>query len=204
MKHIKTLGLLAIAVMALAAIFGTASASAAPKFTAGKAGAKINETTLVTHVFSVTGNKTECTNITYTGSTEGTETTSQMVTPKYEGCTAFGFAATVTVTNCTYTLLATGNVKVENSGGTCSITIKVNNVFAQCEVTIGAQEIVSGVSYSNGAGDIVVKVNSSGIKDEVKVSSGLCPLTKGSHTNATYTGESTVQAEGTTTSWDAV
>ena len=204
MKHIKTLGLLAVAVMALAAFFGTASASAAT-FTAGASGKKINETTLANHVFSVTGNKTECTNITYTGSTEGTDTSAQMVTPKYEGCTAFGFAATVTVTNCTYNLLASGEVKVEKAGGAeaCSITIKVNNVFAQCEVTIGAQNIASAVTYSNGSGDIVVKVNASTIKDEVKVSSGLCPLTKGTHSNASYTGESTVQAEGTTLAFDA-
>ena len=202
MNHARTLGLLAVAVMALTAIFGAAPASAV-KFTAGAAGKKLNETTLIQSAFRVTGSSIECTSVTVTGSTEGTETTSAMASGKAEGCTAFGFGATVTSVNCTGTLFATGTGKLENSGGTCSVTIKVTNVFAQCEVTIGTQEVVNAATFSNGAGDVVVKGNASGIKDEVKVSSGLCPLTKGSHTNSTLTGESTVQAEGTTISWDA-
>ena len=201
MKHIKTLGLLAVAVMALTAVFGAAPASAV-KFTAGKAGAKLNTSTLQKQIYTVTGSSVECTSYTLTGSTEGTEGESQMVTGKAEGCTAFGFASTVTVTSCTATLFANGNATLENSGGTCSITIKVNNVFAQCEVIIGAQS-GGGATYSNGSGDIAVNGNSTAVKDEVKVSSGLCPLTVGSHSNSSITGETTVQAEGTTISWDA-
>jgi len=203
MKHIKTLGLLAVAVMALAAVFGTASASAA-KFTAGKVGAAIEETTLKNHVFTITGSNTECTNISYTGATEALESESQMVTPSYSGCTAFGFAATITNTNCTYTLTANKTVHIQSTGGgTCSLTIRVNNVFAQCDVTVGVQNGLASVTYTNGAGDLVVVVNISKISAKVNESSGLCPLTVGSHTTASYTGESTVKAAGTTIAWDA-
>jgi len=205
MKHMKTLGLLAVAVMALAAIFGTASASAA-KFTAGKVGAKLTTETKVNHVFSVTGSNVECKSIAFEGSTEALETESQIVHPSYKECTAFGFAATVNVINCKFTLQSNQTVTLKKTDtiNKCRITIVVNNVFAQCEVEVGEQSIAGAVSYSNGAGDINVKVNgSANIADTVLKSSGLCPLTVGSHSNSHYSGESTVKAEGTTITFDA-
>ena len=200
MKHMKTLGLLAIAAMALTAFVGVSSASAATKFTSTVSGAAISETTVKTHVFTVTGSEVKCTNITYTGTTNGTEATEQMVTPKYEGCTAFGLPATVTVKNCTYNLKVSGSAVMEKvaAGEACEIVINASNIFGQCIVDVPAQT-VNGLTYSNDASNanaIIVNINASGISDNVTKSTGVCPLTVGSHSNATYTGESTVTASG--------
>jgi hypothetical protein len=208
MKHIKTLGLLAVAVMALTAVFGTASASAVPTFTASSGGLKLEESTLANHVFTVTGSNTSCKNIVFEGATEGTDTASQSVMPTYGECTAFGFPAHITVTNCKLVLDADKGtvhlVKTDTaSPGPCNIHIEVDNALAKCKVTITEQTIEGAVSYSNGAGDIKVKVNgAANISDHVTESTGFCPLTVGTHTNAHYTGESTVQASGGTISFD--
>jgi hypothetical protein len=208
MNHIKTLGLLAVAVMALTAAFGTASASAVPTFTASSAGLELEESTLAKHVFTVTGSKVECSNIVFEGATEGTDTASQSVMPTYSECTAFGFAnAHVTVTNCKLVLTADGEVhlvKTNTEAEPCSIHIEVNNALAKCKVTITEQTIPGAVSYSNGAGDIKVKVNgAANISDHVTESTGFCPLTVGTHTNAHYSGESTVKTPTGTIGWDA-
>jgi len=206
MKHMKTLGLLAVAVMALTAVVGVSSASAFTKFTASKVGAAIEESTITKHVFEVTGAKTECTNITYTGATEALESTKQMVTPKYENCTAFGLPATVTVKNCTYNLTIgtpTGNtahMERVNAAEPCEITILAKNIFGECHVDV-TEQTVNGISYANGpagSGDIEVTINATGLSDHVTKSTGVCPLTVGTHTNATYTGKSTVKAAGAT------
>jgi len=208
MKHIKTLGLLAVSVMALTAVFGTASASAAPKFTSSALGLNLKTTTLVNHAFSVTGAKTECKKITFAGATETLSGPSQNVHPAYDECTAFGLPAKVKVTNCKFTINADGTVhlvKTDTSPGAelCSIHIEAESIFGKCKVTITEQTISLGVSFTNGEGDIKLKVNGeANIADHVTESTGVCPLTVGTHTNAHYTGESTVQAEGGTIQWD--
>lgn len=200
MKYIKTLGLLAIAVMALTAVIGTASASAAAKFTAGKVGVFLEDTTLSEHVLTITGSPVKCSTTDFSGSTEALESTTLRLSPSFFGCTAFGFSATVTNSGCTYILWANGLFDLST---VCKLTISVNNVFAKCTAVITGQFSVGSVSYTNGAGDIVIKFNANSVKDEVTQSSGLCPLTVGTHTNASYTGESTVKASGTTLSRDA-
>jgi len=202
MKHIKTLGVLVVAAMAVTAFVGVSSASAFTMFNASAAGAAISETTLQTHVFTVTGSEVKCTNITYTGTTGGTTTTAQMVTPKYEGCTAFGLPATVTNKNCTYNLTIgtpSGNtVHMEriNAAEPCEITILAKNIFGECHVDV-TEQTVNGITYTNdGGSNIIVDIEASGISDHVTKSTGVCPLTVGTHTNATYTGQSTVSASG--------
>ena len=209
MKHIKTLGVLVVAAMALTALVGVSSASAFTKFTSSAVGSAISETTLKTHVFTVTGSEVKCTNITYTGSTEGLATTSQKVTPKYEGCTAFGLPATVTPKNCRYNLTvgtevkegktintSTAHMERINAGEPCEVTIVAKNIFGECHVDV-TEQTVNGITYSNdGASAIIVNINASGLTDHVTKSSGVCPLTVGTHSNATYTGESTVTAAG--------
>jgi hypothetical protein len=201
MKNIKTLGLLAIAAMALVAFVGTTSASATTSFTASATGKKIVETTITNHVFTTTGSNTTCTNITYTGVTEGAASgglgftsTTQKVTPKYEGCTAFGFSATVKNNGCEYVMNAAGSVLITPES--CTLTILVENGLATCHVEVTGGQTVGGITIANGAAnDLVITINSSGIKSHVTKSSGFCPLTVGTHTSS-YTGKSTVQAEG--------
>lgn len=201
MKHIKTLGLMALAAMALTAFVGVSSASATTKFTAGKAGAKLSEKTLKNHVFTITGSKVECTEIAFEGSTEGLETTAQMVMPSYKGCTAFGFAGgQVTNEECTFNLTANGELHIEPTPpyAKCRIVVHVSVPFiAKCTISIPNQT-AKGLTYSNsGASKIKVGINSTGLSATVEESTGSCPLTVGNHTTASYTGESEVSAEGT-------
>ena len=210
MKHMKTLGLLVLAVMALAAFASTASAHTEATFTSSKVGANLIEETKANHVFTITGSKVECTNVDFVGKTESIDTNSQLVHPVYTGCTAFGFAATIDINNCKFTLKGDGTVallKTDTAGAACSIVITVKNVFAECEATVGEQSIANAVSYTNSGtspSHITVHVNNAAnIHATVKKSSGLCPLTVGTHTNSHYTGESTVKAEGASISWDA-
>lgn len=210
MKQMKTLGLLAVTAMALVAFVGTTSASAATKFTASALGKKLVETTKETHVFTITGSEVKCTNITFAGETEGKaggglgfESTGQKVTPTYEGCTAFGFNATITNNNCHFLLTPSGQVHI--TGVNCEITILVKNVFAECHVHVTNELTIEGLTYEddpeNPGKAITVTINASGIKSHVTKSTGLCPLTVGTH-EGTYTGKSTISAEGASLSFD--
>ena len=206
MKDLKKLGVLAVAAMALSAVVGVSSASAYSMFNSTASGAPIQETTLSTHIFTVTGSQAKCTNITYTGTTGGTTTTSQVVTPHYTGCTAFGMPATITNKNCQYNLTVgtpSGNtVHMEriNAAEACEIVIKASNIFGECLVDVD-QQTVRGLTYFNDGGSaIIVGINASGLSDNVTKSWGVCPLTTGKHSNATYTGESTVTASGASVS----
>jgi hypothetical protein len=203
MKHTKTLGLLAILALALAAFVGTSSASAAPQFTAGKTGAKILETTIENHVFTVNGQQVTCTNTEFAGTTLALAYAVQKVSPTYKNCTAGGLEATVDTAGCVYELNANGNTTLTGctKGG---ITIKVDLGFlAKCHVHIKNQTISGSVVYSNGLNDVVTAIHGVGIHAEVTTSDGLCPLTVGTYTAGVYVGRSTVQAEGTTLTWDA-
>jgi hypothetical protein len=207
MKHLQTFGLMVVAVMALVAFVGTTSASAA-KFTAGKVGAKFVGETKVKHVFSITGSSSECTNISFEGATEALETTELSYMMTVSGCTAFGFASTHVSENCKTIIHADGRTTIKPTFTEllpCVTKTIINNAFAQCEVVITNQEIPSKVSYTNsGTGHITLKFNgAANIAAEVTKSSGLCPLTVGKHTNAHYSGETTLKAEGTTLAWDA-
>lgn len=208
MKHIKTLGLLAVAAMAIAAFVGTSSASAEfpGSFTAtGGAGKKLETSKVAQHVFTVTGSEVKCNKVTFTGNTEGAETTSQMVTPAYEECTAFGLPATVTNNNCTITLTATTNaaghavahLERVDPLKPCEMTILAKSIFGECHVDV-TEQTITGLHYLNNPNpeDIVVQVTAENMTDHVTKSTGVCPLTVGTHTNAKYTGEETVQATG--------
>lgn len=208
MKSIKTLGLLAVAAMAIAAFVGTSSASAAAKFTTSQQGASLSETTLEEHIFTVTNQQVKCDVITMSGTTAASGSTTQTVQPTYESCEAFGFTATVNTAGCSFTFAAATNAEnhasATLSGCTAGgITITVNIPFiAKCKVEVKNQT-VTGINYSNTASDIDVTVTAKGIHAEVTEDSGACPLSLGTHTDSTYTGKSTVQAEGATISHDA-
>ncbi len=204
MNYLKRFGVLAVATVALTAFVGVSSASAFTKFTSNKVGATIEETTLVTHVFTVTGSQAKCTSIIFTGSTEALESTSQKVGPKYESCTIFGLPGHITVNNCRYNFTIgtpsgnTFHMERINAAQPCEITMLGKNIFGECHVEV-TEQTINGVTYSNdpnNANAIIMKFSASGISDHVTESNGVCPLTKGTHTNATYTGESTITASG--------
>ena len=207
MKRFNTLGLLAVAALAIAAFVGTTSASAlkSGSFTATSgAGKKIETTVAKQHVFTITGSTVTCNKVEYAGSTEGAETTSQSVTPSYNECTAFGLSAKVTNNNCKIKLTATtdkenGHSEAHLEGTNCSITIHAEGIFnTTCHVVVTPQTI-KGIHYVNTASPegVIVQITSGAtMSAEVLKSASLCPLTEGSHTTASYTGEENVTASG--------
>jgi len=204
MNPLRKLGMLALVATVVVAFVGVSSASAFTKFTFNKVGAAMEETTIKTPILTVTGSETKCTSTTYTGSTEGLETTSQKLTPKWEGCTAFGLPATFTNINCRFNFTigtpAGNTIHMERIDATkpCELTKVSKNLFGECHVEI-TEQTINGVSYENDpakAGAIIVKINASGISAHVTKSTGVCPLTVGTHTNLTWTGELTFTASG--------
>jgi hypothetical protein len=214
MKHIKMLGLVAFSAMALVALLGTASASAA-SFTATENNKALSTKTLEAEVFTITGSNVECATTKFEGVTEGTleggeyHSGTQRVHPVYENCKAFGFESgvSVTTTGCDYLFGSTttsgmGNVQIVNHAGeTCTnIVITADPPFTTCTAKIPPQTVSAAVSYTNNSGKIKVKATATGIETNVTQSSGLCPLTTGNHTGASggsYKGEAEVSA-GTT------
>jgi len=200
MKHLKRLGLPVVAAMALVAFVGAGSASAATSFTASATGKKLTNSTIEKEVWTITGSNTECSNVTFTGVTEGTASgglgftsTGLKVTPKWEGCAAFGFAATVTNNGCD-TLTTAGGLS-HLTPETCTLTFVINNIFAKCHVEITGGQTIGGSTYSNAVVGIIVAFNMGGIKAHVTQSSGLCPLTVGTH-EMTLKGKTEFRAEG--------
>ena len=201
MKSIKTLGILAALALALAAFASSASAAT---FTAGQAGKAITESTLENHIFTVDESEVSCTSVGFVGNTAGTAVEVQKVAPIYSECTAGGLEAKVDTAGCIYALNANGSVTLEScTRGGITVTVDLG-FFARCDIHIKNQSGGPATTWANdGASNITGTINGSGIHAEVRTSDGLCPLTVGTYTNASYTGKSTGGATGTTVQWDA-
>jgi len=205
MTHWKTLGLAALAVVVPIALVGVSSASAlqSGSFTATGGGGKKIETSVVQqHVWTVTGSSLKCNKIVYEGSTEGSETTSQTVTPSYSECTSFGLPSIITNNNCKLRFTATtdkegGHADAHLEGPECTLTITAKNIFGECITELTPQTIK--VHYVNNVSPegLTWQFTSGGtMTDHVTKSTGVCPLTVGTHTNASYTGEERIMASG--------
>jgi len=200
MKRTSVVGTLLLAVIASMMLLGAGTASAA-KFTAGKVGAKLSTTILEQNEMSLTGSKIQCANASFSGTTEALESTFQKGVPLYTNCTAFGFAATVNTSGCVYKLTANGEVHIEGctAGG---FYIEVNSVFAKCKLFVKNQSVPNALTYSNTASTVDISVHVENAHGEVTESSGLCPVTKGTHTTVSTSVKVEAKAEGTTIQWD--
>jgi hypothetical protein len=197
MKHLKTLGLAILALVAVSALSGVASASAA-EFHASAVGVAIHGEQVTAHKFTITGSSVTCERATFTGTTEALNSTTQKVHPSYEHCTAFGFAgAIVNTTGCQYNFhTQTGTVDLESctNGG---ITIEVNAGLGKCITKIPSQTGILGQSFAtvgtSPSRDITETTKATNIAAETVTSTGLCPLTVGKDTGGTYTGTTTMK-----------
>lgn len=207
------LGMVAVAALAITAMIGVASASAA-KFHTSVAGVELSGSQEGTHKFESGGNSVTCTTATFSGKAEGTENSnktgeSQKAHPEYSGCTAFGFVgATVDTTGCTYTFNA-NNEEVKLAGCTNGgITIHVSAFFGTttCHVFIKNQEGINNNKIPTGKStdtSMTVETSSNNIHYEVLTDKGTCPYEKAGQTgtNATYTGKTKVTAAGGANIW---
>jgi hypothetical protein len=110
MKHLKTLGLAAMAVLALTAMVGVSSASATEFHATGGTtlSGVVGENN---HVFTIEGSTVTCNNIAFSGTAAASGTSvTQNMHPTYSNCTAFGIiGAIINTHNCEYSFNANTN-----------------------------------------------------------------------------------------------
>jgi len=206
MNHLKKLGLMALALTAVMAVAGVASASAS-QFTASSTGIGITGGQTTEHVFSVEGSEVTCETAEFTGETESTASANQKAHPAYSGCTAFGFAAAeVDTTGCDYNFDANGSAALEG----CTngyITINVESIFnTRCHVKVHdgeANSAINGISYTDNGGTVTVTAAANNISAEIVTSTGFCPLTVGTSNTAKYSGSTLVTPASGSIGWDA-
>ena len=209
MKRLEKLGIVALGAVALTALGGTGSASAekSGSFTAtGGAGHKLETSVVSQHVLTLTGSELKCNKVTFTGATEGVETTSQTVTPSFSECTAFGLPTTITNSNCVIRLTATtdkegghaeAHLEKGPGAGECSITTLAKNIFGECHTELTPQTI-KGIHYVNNASPegSTWQFTATSLVDHVTKSTGVCPLSVGTHSNGSWTAEVAITAAG--------
>ena len=166
-------------------------------------------TQVATNEFTVPGGVVKCTTATFKGTSTGTtvETVATKekdwashevnVKPTYSGCTAFGQAAEVTTTGCSYDLTPTSTTAGVIKAITCETgkVITVTSKSGACTVTVAAQTpgtpTVDFTESGTGASrDILLTATVGGIKS---VSSGGICGAKGESSTGTYKGSVTVK-----------
>jgi hypothetical protein len=191
-RKLKLVGFAVAAMMLAMAV--SASAAFAGDFHSEKTDTTLTGSQIGEDVFTVNAGTVRCTEATYSGtsSTTSTTETTTKLTPKYSGCTAFGFVSTtIDVNGCQYEFSGDNtNVNIVN----CSTGIVVTAF--NCWVTVKNQNNLASVTYTNvGAGssrDIESAVSLSGIT-YTQTSKSFPGCTNGTDTNGTYSGKATVQ-----------
>jgi hypothetical protein len=196
-RKLKALGLVIAAVMALAAFSGSASAA---EFHSEVAHTQISGNQIGSDVFTTNAGTVKCSETTYSGTqTTGVTSSEVTVTPKYSGCTAFGFiGATIDVNGCDYRFTPNPKPYLHIICGEKPIEVTTPT----CVVTVNSQTVQEGVTYTNeGAGtsrDVRVKVNLTGLTyDQHNKAFPNCTGGAGHFSNGTYTGEGTVKGANT-------
>ena len=199
MVNLKTLGIVALAVLALSLI--GASAASALNYTAssypttGKADSQVGNDVLTTEAGAL-----ECKKH-FQGTLNGPSST-LTITPIITGCKAFGFLnATVTMNGCDY-LFTEPTGTAPSFSAIVDVVCPVGKVIeisaGTCKVTIGPQGPLSSVAISNTGTDVSVKATITGIAYTVVADGFGCTYSgTGAKTGAKYTQESSVTFDST-------
>jgi hypothetical protein len=206
MKQLKIIGVLMVALFALA---GVASASAS----AAEFHSEVTETSIFgqqegENIFHTTSGNVKCkkaaftqNNIMGTGTAPNFHIAKVQVSPEYSECTAFGQAAFVDMNGATYTITptsaSTGSVVIDQGTAPIEVTVPTAN----CDVTIAGQtptgNVVDLANSGTGASEFVkVTATVTGIAytvvstTEPKKGEGESTTcgTVGAHPDAEYTG----------------
>jgi hypothetical protein len=206
MRTMKMLGLLIVSAMVLVAAVGTSSASAVATFTAGEVGRPLSSSVVEEHAFRLEGLEWACKETTFAGSTEGTETISQLVSPTYKGCKLpeTDFTVTMNTGSCKYRFDAETSGEpghatlklIDCENMTKGMQMEVNIPFTmRCVVDMPLQWI-RALRYSNGSGSYTVTATTTELMASVTTSTGLCPVEVGTYVNGEYSGASEFNAFG--------
>jgi hypothetical protein len=163
MKHLKMIGLAAVAAMALAASLGAGSASATT-FTAESFPVNIAGTQTTSSSFTTNAGTITCAQAHFTGTQAAASATSQTVEVSYTECKFLGiFNVTVNMAGCDYKLFSAGTVNIECKKVGELITFEA----VGCKVSVGAQNGLSAIAYktigTTTTREITVEPNVTGI-----------------------------------------
>lgn len=199
MIQLKRLGLAVVAAGALMACGGGGAASGA-EFHTNTIGAALHGTQSSSHELILQGSKTTCGIAEISGETVAATAKSQTVSAKYANCTAFGLPVEISMNGCDYVFKTEGGVMDLNCPPGAMVTLRSTSFFGTCHVDIFPKTGINGISYTNSADkkSFTIHTASTNLDYNVTTSTGVCPLTVGSGTNAGYTGTTTVTAGGAT------
>jgi hypothetical protein len=171
----KALGLALVAVLTISAV--VASTASAVEFYSEKEATFLSGDQVTKNVFTTTNGSVKCNVAKFTGTQIGTFVAANKFTikevllvPRYEGCTAFGQSAEVTVpAGCLSQATAPSSATTGLIRATCSSSpVKVNVPSANCALTLATQKTEFNTDYTaGGAGstrDILITATSSGIE----------------------------------------
>jgi hypothetical protein len=183
--NIKILGLLATALLALAAIVAS-PASAVPEFHSETAHTIGKGEQVTQIVFTVNAGSIKCNKVSGEGTMAAATITESKTTVAYSECSAFGFlSATIEMNGCEYVITADIEVHMVCPAGK-TMVIKAST----CKVLVPAQSATS-VTYENvGSGstrEIVAKEEGEGIHYTEEAGFG-CPGKTGTYTNGKAVG----------------
>ncbi len=199
-RNLKALGLALVAVLAMGAVVGSATASAA-SFHSEKETTILTGTSVGNHVFSSGSLAVTCTHATFKGTSKGTGSAGNFTTstltlhPTYEGCSdnVFGGTDTVDTTGCNYVFNATTNGTghlPSNIECTAGYSIKVT--APGCTLSFGEQNTTGGVKNTNESSGTTRDSKTVATVTATFTKSGeLCFLVSG--TSGLYSGTTTLK-----------
>src|SRR5436853_1387024 len=199
MKHLKNLGSVMVATMACIVAFGAPVAAAGDFYATGGAGIALTGSQSTSHKFTITGASITCTTVTYTGTTPAATFETLELHPEYSGCTVFGFVgATINTAGCQYIFNINSPTVTLKSCSAGAIVVTASNAFGKCVMEVPNQSGINGQSFGTGGPalghDILVSSNATNISAKITTSTGICPVSVGTHSSGVYTGTTTVRA----------
>jgi hypothetical protein len=184
--------------LTVGALLGAASAPAAQFHASAGVGVSLKGSQATSHKFTITGSSVTCASVNFTGFSSAATSFTMHLHPEYSGCTAFGFiGATFNTAGCDFEFDSGFGIDLRGctAGG---MIITASSAFGKCVVEIPNTLIWNGTSYATGGSspnrDITITMNATNIGVRVATSTGICPLTVGSHTNGSYQGTTTLKS----------
>ena len=192
MKHLKTLRLASLAVMALAATVGIPSASAAEFHSAANVALEGVQANI--HTFSVQGQDVTCNNVKFNGTASSNGTSNELnMLPEYNSCTAFGLPANINTAGCRFRFNANLNTIDLTSCTSGRMEIDSSNIFSHCHVNVPIQTGINNQNFANmnatGSNATLTEAsNANNVRADINTSNGFCPLVVGTQNSVPYTG----------------
>lgn len=199
MKHLKTLGLVALAIMALTAFAGVSSASAAQFKATSSPVMLFGQVNYEEDVIGIDGERFSCKAV-FENSSLATPANALTVSVLFSECHNAFFGWNINMGNCAFEFLQPnaelhGNLAIRCSGA-ANMTMKSFIFGSECEVSIGesGNTNLPSISYSNVSGKISMSIGVNGITANKLKDNLICPLSSTGETkNMSFNGPLTLE-----------